>query len=168
MLKSKPTCTLVYSIYALNFNQKSVLDLINKYALFGGKEGFFSPFATLPPYQGMYDFFFQQGCIIDTCKSELMLDFGLAPCNFATFHLDLIFHTTCVQKMAPSMKTNARQKKKECLKYMYIYIHIWNFYHNWSERFKYGIFGMDEFLELSCIFELCALEWGGSKWEFWS
>ncbi len=67
------------------------------------------------------NFFFQQGCIIDTCKSELMLDFGLAPCNFATFHLDLIFHTTCVQKIAPSMQTNARQKKKECPTYIYIY-----------------------------------------------
>jgi hypothetical protein len=44
-----------------------------------------------------------------------MLDFGLAPRNFATFDLDLIFHTTVVQKMAPSMKTNARHKKKEAL-----------------------------------------------------
>jgi hypothetical protein len=53
------------------------------------------------------NFFFQQGCIIDTCKSELMLDFGLAPCM----------------------------------------------------RFKYHIFGMDEFLELSCIMS-CVL-WSG-------
>ncbi len=68
------------------------------------------------------NFFFQQGCIIDTCKSELMLDFGLAPCNFATFNLDLIFHTTGVQKMAPSMKTNARHKKKEALN-IDIYVH---------------------------------------------
>ncbi len=43
-----------------------------------------------------------------------MFDLDLAPYNLATYHLALVFHITCVQKMAPFMKANAKQKGKEC------------------------------------------------------
>lgn len=126
-----------------------------------GGVGIFSPLlqqCTIA--KGCVDFFLQQECIIDTyktCKSELMFGFDLAPCNLATFHLVLVFHTICVQKMAPSMKANVKQKgeerfktKKSTLKslsQLECQVHI--LIHN-------EFFLMEEFLKSSCIFGFCA------------
>jgi hypothetical protein len=37
-----------------------------------------------------------------------MFDFALGSRNLAIFHLALVFHITCVQKMALSMKANVK------------------------------------------------------------
>jgi len=63
----------------------------------GGMWGFIFPFCNNAPLRrGVWIFVLQQECICNTCKSELMFDFDLAPYNLATYHLALVFHITCV------------------------------------------------------------------------
>jgi len=56
----------------------------------------FSPFCNNTPLlRDVWIFFHEQECIIDTCnkfKDEMTFDLDLAPCNFGTLHLALVFY----------------------------------------------------------------------------